>query len=54
MIDTIPVWFFIPTFVVLVAGWITVEIIHAPLITAEHPDAVTGLDRLQETGSHPG
>jgi hypothetical protein len=54
MIDTIPVWLFIPAFVLSVAGWIAVEYHHAPLITEDHPEAVTGLDQLQRTGVHNG
>lgn len=54
MIDSLNVWVFIPTFIVLLAGWIAVEYHHAPLITEEHPEAVTGLDQLQRTGVHPG
>jgi hypothetical protein len=29
--DTIPVWFFIPAFVVLMVAWIVVEIRNAPV-----------------------
>lgn len=51
MIDSIPLWFAITTGVTALAWWLAIEYRHAA--PDPYPGEPTGLDVLEQTGSHP-